>query len=289
MTRVARKRLRRRKRRKKSPSYLPKRSPLFAPHPLEKKKWSGHAATVPGLSHLSRGIPCQDEAKTGNYPRPWLFAADGMGSSSSSQWGSASVSNLLPELADTFDPLLKQALDEVDIKSARKAWDLFKRWFYRHLVARQRSLAKEKGGVSADYRYTLAMALVGSQRIGYLQIGDAVLLAHRAAEWEQPCPPREGAFANQTSFVGSASELNEAEGEGLLDARGIDGLIAFTDGVSSQALGLRNQNPAPALDALIEDARDGMLKTDDLYGFLANPRWNDSTCDDRSLALLWPN
>ena len=59
------------------------------------------------------------------------------------------------------------------------------------------------------------------------------------------------------------------------------------DGVSSAALDPARERPALALEVLLDDARAGFLRLSDLFGFLASPRWNSSTVDDRSLALLW--
>ena len=186
----------------------------------------------------------------------------------------------IAELADAFDPLLNQALDGVDIKSARKAWDLFKRWFYRHLVSRH-DLSQRKGRISADYRYTLAMALVKPE--SDTRIGDAVYCSQSSR------------MGTTMSAKRSARQPDEFCRKCIRAQRGrrrrtarrpwyrrFDSLRRCLE----SGLGLRNQNPAPALDALLDGGR--VLKTDDLYSFLANPKWNESTCDDRSLALLWP-
>ena len=252
-------------------------------------RWNGWHASVPGIGHLARGTPCQDATAVGVAPRPWLLAADGMGSSTLSQWGSREACNLLPELIHTYEPLLELALDgDIGCAEAHEAWQSFAKWTYRQLVAKQHSLVHEQGGCSRDYRFTLACAVIGTGGVGILQVGDALMLTRRHGRWEIPFPSAEYEFANHTRFVGSSPDISPNDYCELLPIMGIDGLLAITDGVSTQAFDHQTRQPAPAIEDIWTDARSRQLSPTDLLSFLAHPTWNASTTDDRGLALLCP-
>ena len=249
------------------------------------ENWLSLSAAIPGRSHLARGRPGQDAAAGGTEPRPWLVAADGIGSSDRSEFGSLGATDVIREQLDVLAPLVDEALDANSMRG-KELWATAANWIYRALTARQKSLSRSFGGTPADYRFTLAFAALGRRRLGYALVGDAALVVKRNGELSLPQIPYGGEFANETRFVGSSGPLSSILSHGCLPAEGVEGAVGFSDGVSTRALSPDGTRPASALSQILEDASGGTLLREDLFEFLSDPVWDRSTGDDRCIALL---
>jgi hypothetical protein len=251
-----------------------------------KQNWIALSGSTPGQSHLRRGMPCQDAAMSKGGNRPFVIVCDGSGSSARSDLGAQEGVACFEEQLDVLEPLLSQALDQPNRKEATKWWQRSAKLLYRALAARQASLAKTNGDLVREYAFTVTAAVLGKSSMGFLSVGDSALVLRRKDELILASEPQNGEFANQTVFVRHGKEPGENLVTKVFSVDDVEGVIAFSDGVSCKVLEHLSFRPHKELQNILEKSSEGIFRKTDLHDFLADPIWNGTPGDDRCLALL---
>lgn len=246
-------------------------------------EWFARDACVPGSDHLRRGQPCQDAACAVAHPRPGLIVCDGRGSSRLSQFGASGAVAAFADWLRMAEALLETSLDAVPM---RLSWRRLALSLYAALGNVLLRLSRNHGGACSDYEFTAAAFVAGRRRVGWLTVGDSVLVVERGGILMRLGSPDTGEFVNQTRFVAPERHPDDGFHCGWLPARRITGAAAFSDGTAARFLHHASDQPAGAIAQLLEALRSRALDREDVCGILADREWDSSTGDDRSLALL---
>ena len=246
--------------------------------------WNAAVARAIGSSHRQTGRPCQDFVQ-------WRLRPDGIAVGAVSDGaGSARHAHLASKLVAQ---LTVQHL---------ALWDLNGDTPDEHLVAQRfrelvRSLALTiRGGAgiwhsaSRDWACTLIAFLASPRFLLAMQIGDgfAVIRKERSPDYELLFAPQHGEYVNQTVFV------IDKDAPERVQVRVIPEPVAFvcgsTDGLERLALDLRTTAPHRAFFMPFEETMKHPPPAADpsaeLEKYLASPKVDQRTDDDRSLILL---
>lgn len=250
-------------------------------------KWRVAHASVVGAAHLAQNVECQDrllcrrvETREGEI----LIAAvaDGAGSTSSGQVGA--------ELAcQTFADEAKDFLNARDASLRSLNHDFGKYWleFFQKQIA---EIAEKEEKPVRDYASTFVAAIVGETRAAFFQVGDGAAvysLAETPDEYVFGIDPVETEYANVTDFL-TDKEAFAALRFNSTDAP-IEDLILFSDGIFAVAVDYKTNLPhAPFLRPMIAPLKNGQTGESlnvKLESFLASPKINEKTDDDKTLIL----
>ncbi len=245
--------------------------------------WKYAASSVIGTSHQTKAdAVCQDfhACRYLDGPRPALLAivSDGAGSASHSHYGSRRA-------CEFIEGALAQAAPRM----------LFTHDFALHVLQSLRKnledMAIEFGLKIRDLACTLLVAIVGTRRAAFWQVGDGAMCfrlrdenTFRYAFW-----PEKGDYANVTSFVTDATaeqhlEFDVTEGQ-------IVELAAFSDGIERLALDfVAGEAHSGFFNGLFPHLRSlepghSAPVSAQLAQFLASERVNKRTDDDKTLIL----
>lgn len=249
--------------------------------------WRVAAASVVGLAHLNQNTVCQDRFLTraveaANSGEILIAAvADGAGSTSDGQRGAETACKFFVNQAAEF---LKTAAVESFTEDFGKFWIAF---FQQQIAAKARLEKKEM----REFATTFIGAIVGQKCAAFYQVGDggAVFSANgKQASYQFAIPPIETEYVNQTEFL-----TDDAAAESLRFARletAVEDLILFSDGVFSVAVDYQNNKPhepflMPMIAPLRNGANGGKELNEKLEKFLASPRINEKTDDDKTIIL----
>ena len=98
--------------------------------------------------------------------------------------------------------------------------------------------------------------------------------------------PQSGAFAGETFFVSPDPGFLSMAEVTLLSSDKLDGVIAFTDGVSGKWLHHRTLEPAPGVSQVLDRLASGAWSEARLREHLLQPFWKVGGDDDRGVAYL---
>ena len=246
--------------------------------------WKTVFDSVAGASHDTSGIPCQDACRvvtiTSSSGEELLVVAcaDGAGSAKCAADGSMTACDEVVKFV--------QAQSEVSSWLRSVTRNDVTDWIGRARAAIGRRAAELNEPIR-QLATTLLVAVIGESTSVFAQIGDGAIVipmddGFRCVFW-----PQSGEYANTTNFVTDDDFADKL----AFDAQNtrIDECVVFTDGLERLALRfddrtvhrrfvepmLRNMRSVESTDHFFEPLRT----------FLASPRVNERTDDDKTLIL----
>lgn len=247
--------------------------------------WRVLSASVPGSSHLTRGLGCQDFNAVLTLPDGSLIVVvcDGAGSAKRAAEGAAlaarsSVESLEHRLA-TGRPVNADEWKLVLTDSLMHA-----RIALVDFATRQTDAGQPTDSI--DFATTLLIAVVSERWLVAAQVGDGAIVSRSTSGGLSVLTvqgPSE--YINETSFVTSSDFLQLAHFHLEPDAD-VTGVAALSDGL--QLLAMRyadNTAHAPFFAHMFEFAARADSSSADLEEFLRSERVCDRTDDDKTLVL----
>ena len=253
--------------------------PLWGP-------WLAVDAAVVGTAHLraTPPKPCQDAALVDVRGRALAILADGAGSAAVSHLGAAAVITGIRRLCRTIECDLAAILDT---ECARVGLgEMLASRIVSHAKGLVDDLAEAHLRPPEDFRCTLLLWLSGRQRALWVKVGDGALVVEREGACFCVGPAGKGEFVNQTCFIGPRLEDSQwAWGE--IDASGISGLAAMSDGAAERLVSSDASRVSPAIGKLLRGVAEAQVGRREIFGLLAEADfWKGTSGDDKSLALM---
>lgn len=249
--------------------------------------WNLLSASVTGTSHTRNNTPCQDAHRWTLMDRGTLLiaTADGAGSAERSQAGAT----LAVEVAIAF---LEGALT-THMPDDESGWERLLTEAFKQARAAIFALADADGLPARSFACTLTLVIADDIWLVTGQIGDGVVVAQTlTGELITVAPPQRGEYANETHFLVADDALTNFDGRIYRQHETIEALTALavmTDGLLRLALDVTDHQPhAPFFTPLLNFVAthpDPKEARDQLHAFLASPRVNARTDDDKTLVL----
>lgn len=248
--------------------------------------WNGHAVSVPGNGHIRREIPCQDASGVWLAPRPCLIVCDGRGSAKFSHLGAGAAVKAFRSQCAVMEKRLASLLDTRRCNA--RDWLHFCQLMIRTVCQQKMELAEEYGCPENDFDFTIAFAVWGRRRIGFFQVGDGALVVCRNGACQVAFLPDKGEFDNQTSFLRPGDDLKREFHAVMVNAAGVTGLAATSDGPEYLMFELQTMMPGPIFIQMFADLESGQFTRQSALDYLTGSRWarDPRGHDDRSLAIL---
>ncbi len=247
--------------------------------------WRVAQASVIGQSHLNQSTVCQDRLLTQTIETTdgeilIAVVADGAGSTTDGQRGAEIACNY-------FVSQVSELLKLASVKSLTE--DFGRRWiaFYQQRIA---ELSLEEKKEMREYATTFIGAVVGKNAAVFYQVGDggAVFSPNgKPSSYQFSIVPTESEYINQTEFLTDEAAANSLRFVCVEET--IEDLILFSDGIFAVAVDYQTGRPhEPFLMPMIAPLRSGNVSNDlneKLEKFLASPRINEKTDDDKTIIL----
>lgn len=249
-----------------------------------------------GLQHRNMKpfpLPCQDAVSVTLKPRPILVLCDGAGSASVSEVGSTALTLQISRLCKSIEPMLPEYLDTTEPTDNPKT---LVRIVIRHAMGVLEDLSHSYRRDMRDFRSTLNFALVGTERILWIRVGDGELVQEKISYLsDQPkqltselyClgEHAKGEYANQTQFIDQQLRLDDVQW-GLINSQETTGLALMSDGATEKLVANARDKVSGQITDWLENMRQDKLKASDLCKRFYSEDFNrQSTGDDRSVAL----
>jgi hypothetical protein len=251
-------------------------------------KWRFAGSSVIGQAHILQKTECQDRficttIETASDGEVLIaVVADGAGSTSDGQTGAAAA-------CETFAAQVEQFLRSGNA-SVGSLNEEFGRLWIRFFQTRIRSIAERERKEIRDFATTLVGAVAGDKSTAFFQVGDggAVFsIDGKPESYRFGIEPVESEYVNTTDFL--TDETAEQNLRFALLKERIEDLILFSDGIFAVAVDYRKNRPhEPFLMPMIAPLRRGgpINGLDEkLASFLASPKINEKTDDDKTLIL----
>jgi hypothetical protein len=250
--------------------------------------WRYIAASVIGTSHEKTGGACQDANGCQIYASPdgekilAAAVADGAGSAVCAGEGAAITSRaLLGLIEEHLDS--GRTVEQVTSDTVR-GW----------ITAIQNLLKEEATAVSRerrDFACTILGLIVSDSYAACLQVGDGVIVLADSEEnaYGHVFWPDRGEYANTTHFVTEDDAIEHLQFESI--NRRVMEAALLTDGLQAIALNYQQRTAHEpffkGLFAPLRTAEEGCSRelSESLTAFLASPRVNEKTDDDKTLVL----
>ncbi len=254
---------------------------------MNREQWRVAQASVIGTAHVSQNTVCQDRflcrtIETAHGEVLIAAVADGAGSTTRGQRGAEIACEVFAAQISEF---LKSA--NASVASLTKEFGKLMIGFLQENI---KAVAAEEGKLLREFATTFVGAVTGAGGTAFYQIGDgaAVLSASGAPEsYRFGIEPAESEYVNTTDFV-----TDDAAGERLrfaYIAEPIEDLILFSDGIFAVAVNYQTMKPhEPFLMPMIAPLRLGRGiegLNEKLENFLASPKTNEKTDDDKTIIL----
>ncbi len=234
--------------------------------------WKLVFGSVQGTSHGASGLPCQDYC-LGKAVGTTLVAAcaDGAGSAELSQLGAQAAVDRFMEVATT-DPKPTESQVAAWVEAARE---------------RLLDVAKANGASPRQLACTFIATLVGDGWASFAQIGDGLIVFHGQEGYTLAFWPDSGEYINTTRFLSDDNYREHLRVE-IIEQQ-VDELAVMTDGLQMLALDMNESRVherffVPLFNALRNGPEAETLQPS-LLAFLASPRVNERTDDDKTLLL----
>ena len=240
--------------------------------------WSVLGESVAGTAHLARNLPCQDAFRFRLFGtnEEWLLlvVTDGAGSASHSEHGARVACDEFIRRIETSDP--------AELFTRETMCALFTQ------VSNLLFVEAEHLGVSVrELACTLLLALVGPTNAVFAQVGDGAIVLGTGENYHTVFWPEPAEYANTTDFLTDVQCLEHLQFTTITDK--IIEVAVFTDGLQRLALDFANRCPPPAffqpLFNTLRNTTDPETLTEPFRQFLASPRVNERTDDDKTLLL----
>jgi protein phosphatase 2C-like protein len=254
--------------------------------------WRYVAASVIGTSHEKAGGTCQDANDCQIYALPAgekvlaAAVADGAGSAVCGGEGAARACRALLELMIEYLDS-DRTVEQVTIETV-KSW----------IVTIQNLLGEEAEAVCRerrDFACTILGLIVGESCAVCLQVGDGVIVLADSEEhaYGHVFWPDRGEYANTTHFVTEDDVIEHLQFESV--KRRVVEAALLTDGLQTVALNYQQRSAHEpffkGLFAPLQAVEEGCSRelSESLAAFLASPRVNEKTDDDKTLVLASRN
>lgn len=249
--------------------------------------WRVSHASAIGQAHLNQNTECQDrlqcrKIETGEGTVLIAAIADGAGSTTNGGRGA--------EIAcETFVATVADFLNAKDasVKSLTVEFGVGWLGFTRRKIT-EAAQANEK--TVRDYAATFLGAVVGKSSAAFYQIGDGGIvfsIAGDAPSYRFAVAPAETLYVNMTDFITDETATERLRFNFVEEA--IEDLVLFSDGIFPVAVDFQTNEPhAPFLSPMMAPLRngvDGDGLNGKLHAFLASPKINDKTDDDKTIIL----
>ena len=245
--------------------------------------WQMIAASVPGWSHLRRGMGCQDAYRVEELAKGGMVAAvaDGLGSAPLAERG-AQVA--VDAVVTTLCTALKRRLPKQE-----RAWLLLLQAAFAAARAALVAVAAAEQRPLADYATTLIVVVVTKGWLAVGQVGDGAVVGQLVdGTLLTLSKPQRGEFANETQPLTSPAAL--AHVSYLCRPGPVSALALFTDGVQSLCLDAADYAPyQPFFAGLFAQICQPINRREAeaaLITFLQSDRLGRRSDDDKTLALL---
>ena len=249
-----------------------------------------------GLQHRNMKpfpLPCQDAVSVTLKPRPILVLCDGAGSASVSEVGSTALTVQISRLCQSMEPMLA---DYLDTPKQQQELEVLVRVIIRHAMGVLQDLSHTYRREICDFRSTLNFALVGTEQILWVRVGDGEIVQERISYFSDDTQQlsseciclgeqAKGEYANQTQFIDQQLKLADVQW-GVLSSKETTGLALMSDGATEKLVANARDKIAVQITDWLEKMRQDKLKASDLCKrFYSEDFTHQSTGDDRSVAL----
>lgn len=255
---------------------------------MNRNEWRVAHASAIGQAHVKHNTECQDRfacrtVETKNDGEVLIAViADGAGSTEKGQIGAlVSCQLFITEVSKFLN------CETASVKSLNE--DFGRRWinyFQQKIAERARNEKKE----IREYASTLVAAVVGEACAAFYQIGDGAIVFSAAGETENyrfGIEPAETLYVNMTDFLTDREAPEKIRFEFI--EKPVEDLILFSDGIFTVAVNYQTNQPhVPFLKPMIAPLRNGNPPdglNEKLAGFLASPKINEKTDDDKTIIL----
>lgn len=254
---------------------------------MSDKKWRVARASVAGQSHIDSNTECQDrlacqtiDSKEGEI----LIAAvaDGAGSTSEGQRGAEIACDFFVEQITAF-------LDSGNATLSSLSEEFGKHWI-KHFQETVEEIAKKSKKEIREFSTTLVAAVVGEKAAVFFQVGDggAVFSASGASQsYKFGVEPVDAEYINMTDFLTDDEAVENLRFAVIEES--VEDLILFSDGIYAVAVNYQENKPhEPFLMPMIAPLRNGSEVNglnEKLEKFLASPKLNEKTDDDKTIIL----
>lgn len=250
--------------------------------------WRIAAASVVGTSHLKTGQPCQDSSRAmlvdaGVNSALICAVSDGAGSAAHSEIGSRVAAATATLLIENY---LKtgQEINAIQRETALS-------WLAQ-IQSTLSNLASEANAPSREFACTLLVAVIGTDRAAFFQVGDGAMVVSEGGDdgWAYVFWPQHGEYINTTNFITSTNAADVMEFTSV--QRRIESIAAFSDGIESLVLHYATKTVhdrffnlmiEPVMQA-VPEGLDVRL-SESLARYLGSDKICDRTDDDKSLIL----
>ncbi len=248
--------------------------------------WRVAHASATGAAHIAQNTICQDRFSCRTLKKTdeeVLIAAvaDGAGSTSEGHRGAELACELFVAEAASF-------LDAQNASVKSLNADFGRHWisYFQQKIA---VVAQTDEKPVRDYASTFLGAIVGRSGAAFFQIGDGGIVVSASGEpgsYRFAVAPDESEYVNMTDFLTDEAAASRLKFE-FFDEK-IEDLILFSDGVFPVAVNYQNNQPhEPFLMPMIAPLKNGGANglNEKLETFLASPKMNEKTDDDKTLIL----
>ena len=246
--------------------------------------WKTATKSVRGSAHHLNGLPCQDSSD-------YIVLADVLICALSDGAGSARLSDIGSKII-VEESLLFFRNYFNDVEAPERALrDLGQEqggWLIENIRKRIVRTALEHNESEQEFAGTLLVAVVGSKKTVFYQVGDGAWCACKSGVLGAVTWPEQGEFVGQTVFVTSSAALKSIQCAFIEGS--VDYIIGITDGLERLSLDIQGQVPHVGFwNPLVSELRQSNLVEDfisKLEIFLSSPRVCERTDDDKSVALI---
>ena len=253
---------------------------------MKNSHWRIAQASAIGLAHLNQNTECQDRfacqtVKTKDGEVLIAVVADGAGSTTDGQVGAEVACQSFIEQVKVFLNSRDASVSSLNLEFGR-FWISF---FQKKMI---KTAKKKKKGIR-DFASTLVGAVVGKNQAAFFQIGDGGAVFSTSGEpasYRFAITPQEAEYVNVTEFLTDETAIERLRF--TLVEEPIEDLIVFSDGIFAVAVNYQTNQPhEPFLMPMMAPLRNGQTDklNEKLEKFLASPKINEKTDDDKTLIL----
>lgn len=241
-----------------------------------------------GISHHRTNLPCQDAVAWRSKPRPILALADGAGSAVVSERGALALVDGMSRFLESLEEDVAGWLDSPHQANANL--DATNAHWSRRLLAHAKGLLVDLSRAERrdvrDFRSTLLLAVLGTERIFWWQLGDGTIAVRNEGSLRTlgDIACAKGEFANQTLFVDIA-RVEDVQ-YGTLSTHTVSGIALMSDGGAEKLVARDGSAVAARLGIWLDAVAENRLHAGEISVAYHDPKmWERTTLDDRAVVL----